>query len=179
MLALNSEIQNNTVELTENITKNWNHHKYSNVIETRRGQMHQRSFLANFSVISDYILHLNFTDCFGEGGFALDSNHGLQTLSKPLLLFSNYTRTHIALANLVYPQFLQRRRVQALHHCATTTYQSFVESFPELFSNVFITQRVLKSQIELVILFEFNHTTIVSVTRISMCFITSTKHVNL
>ena len=25
MLALNSEIQNNTVELTENKTKNWNH----------------------------------------------------------------------------------------------------------------------------------------------------------
>ena len=41
-----------------------------------------RYLLANFLVISDYIWHLNFTDCFGGEGLALDANNGLQTLFK-------------------------------------------------------------------------------------------------
>ena len=53
-----------------------------------------RHFLANFLVILNHILHLNFTDCFGEEGLALDSNNsnnpinGLQTLPKPFLFLS-------------------------------------------------------------------------------------------
>ena len=56
-----------------------------------------RHVLANLLVISDDIWHLNFTDCFGDKGFALGLNNGLQTLSKsifpfPLLLGTLYTR---------------------------------------------------------------------------------------
>ena len=42
-------------------------------------------FLANFLVILNRILHLNFTDGFGEKSLTLDSDNGLQILSKPLL----------------------------------------------------------------------------------------------
>ena len=54
-------------------------------------------------VTSDYFWHLNFTDCFGGEGFAINSNNSLQALSKPSLLFSHYlpqTRTRIALAEV-------------------------------------------------------------------------------
>ena len=43
-----------------------------------------RHILANFLVISAYILHLNFSDCFEGKGLALDPNNGLQTLSIPV-----------------------------------------------------------------------------------------------
>ena len=94
-------------------------------VEARRGQTHlgtyfstqsrldaSRHLLANFLVILDHTLHLNFTDCFGEG-LALDLNRGLQTLSKPFLFLSHqipYTRMRITLANTVYHQCLQWRR---------------------------------------------------------------------
>ena len=60
-------------------------------MEARRGYTHlgtyfsTKHFLANFLVILDHILYLNFTDCIGEEGLALDYNNGLQTLSRPLL----------------------------------------------------------------------------------------------
>ena len=43
-----------------------------------------RHFLVNFLVIFDYIWHLDFTDCFGDKGFALYFNNSLQTFSFPL-----------------------------------------------------------------------------------------------
>ena len=76
-----------------------------------------RHFLANFLVVVDYFLHLNFTDCFGGKGLALDSNNDLQILFKPLLLLSHqvsYIRMCIAPANAVYHQCLQCRSVQVL-----------------------------------------------------------------
>ena len=61
-----------------------------------------RHFLATFLVILDQIWHLNFTDCFGGKGFALDSNNDLQTLSKHFLPhWVLYTWTRIA--NFVPP----------------------------------------------------------------------------
>ena len=72
-----------------------------------------RRLLANFLVILDDILHLNFTDCFGGEGLALDSDNSLQILSKPFLSLSHYipcTRTRITPANTVYHQCLQRKK---------------------------------------------------------------------
>ena len=40
-----------------------------------------RHFLADLLAIWDYILHLNFTDCFAVKGLALDFNIGLQIFS--------------------------------------------------------------------------------------------------
>ena len=61
-----------------------------------------RHFLANILLILDHILHLNFTDCFGGKGFALDANNGSQTLSKPFLVLCYqvlYTWTRITNAS--------------------------------------------------------------------------------
>ena len=55
-------------------------------------------------MILNLILHLNFTDCFGGEGLALDSNNCLQILSESLFFLSHwvpYTRAGIALANAV------------------------------------------------------------------------------
>ena len=55
-------------------------------------------------VTSDYFWHLNFTDCFGGEGFAINSNNSLQALSKPFLFFSRYlpqTQVRITLAEVV------------------------------------------------------------------------------
>ena len=88
-----------------------------------------RHFSANFLVILDHIRLLSSTDCFGGKCFALNPNNSLQILSKPLVFLSYqvfFTRTHIALANAVYHQCLQRRRPQALfnlplHHSTKAT----------------------------------------------------------
>ena len=48
-----------------------------------------RHVLANFLEILDHILYLNFTDCFGGEGSALDLDNDLQILSKPFLFLSN------------------------------------------------------------------------------------------
>ena len=63
-----------------------------------------RHFLANFFAVSNHFWHLNFTDCLGGEGFALDSNYTLQALSKPFLFLSQYVpQTRITLAQAVSP----------------------------------------------------------------------------
>ena len=67
----------------------------------------------------DHILHLNFTDCFGGEGLALDPNTSLQKLSKPLLSLSHwvpYTRMCIVPANAVYHQCLQGGSSTLVHY---------------------------------------------------------------
>ena len=59
-------------------------------------------FLANFLVILDHILLLNFTDGFGGEGLAWDSNNGLQILSKPLLFFSHWILGHVSHLQTLY-----------------------------------------------------------------------------
>ena len=87
----------------------------SNVVEARCGQTHlgtcfvishrldtSRHFLANLFVILDQISHLNYTDCFGDKDFALDSNDNLQTLSK-LFLPHQLLYTWTRITNFVLP----------------------------------------------------------------------------
>ena len=96
----------------------YSHIHTSDVVEAQVRLDASRQFLANFLVILNHIEHLNFTDCFGGVGFALDLNNDLQTLSKLFFFFP-----HQVLYTL-YHQCSQRIRAQTLfklplHHIYT------------------------------------------------------------
>ena len=74
------------------ISKSWFYYSlglastiFSDVVEARRIQALLSKHLSNFGPK----ITLNFTDCFGGKGFALDPNNGLQTLSKSFLFLSH------------------------------------------------------------------------------------------
>ena len=73
------------------------------VEEARRGQRH---FLANLSVISGHIQHLNFTDCVGGKGFALDPK---KQLTNPLVTFP-FSLSLGTLLSDAYHQCIQQKK---------------------------------------------------------------------
>ena len=78
-----------------------------------------RHLVAIFLVTLDHIQHLSFTECFGGKCFVFDFNNGSQTLSKTFLVFPrqvSYTRTRIALANVVYQQCVTGKEEEPRRH---------------------------------------------------------------
>ena len=78
-----------------------------------------RHFVAIFLVTLDHIQHLSFTECCEGKGYVFDSSNGLKTLSKTFFVFPrqvSYTRTRIALANVVYQQCVTGEEEEPSRH---------------------------------------------------------------
>ena len=112
----------------------------SEVVEVRRGQTHlgtyfsaqsqARRIQARCSKFFSILGHLNFTDCFGGKGFALDLSNGLQALSKPFLFLST-RRRYLTLERVSRLQMLYITNVSSeeepghfLFYHYTTVYKS-------------------------------------------------------
>ena len=116
-----------------------------------------RYCLANFLVLSNHILHLNFTYCFGSENFSLASNRSLQTLSKPSNFSPSLETLHLDVY-LLHLQMLYHKFFNAEEPRHFLIYHYITETAQEYTSQHFPTSTIDFAQIKFWIVLQDQHT---------------------